>query len=437
MLLMGGVLFSGVLGTQATLIGVDNSIEVSGLKVESASLSNTIYVMTLKNIKTTPLSFYVIVESTYDGINSDVYSIIKMVPASLAASEMNEFRVNLKCNIYCNADGSYRPGSYRAYADFWMLAQSQPAICQTSPYDFQCGYLQISPPVSTAFTVEPPPAQIYFKVQSCYQAFIEAGNVFCTEGVPIAEASTTPKSGSSSVISGTTIKFNATNVKEKSKFVKWVKGDGCSNIENCKTVESTNNPYSSIVYGNQIYTAMFDKIIPPPVVIKPKLTITITNPTSCTSNPVPGVYEKNLDDKLTIAITPAKNVTSNDGKSVLVSGITGYTIMKYGSPIPDITTFPFDNPMVVGTKLAVTTKEITMDKDTEVLISCGSATVLITEIGQKIPPSKDPSGGFGGGFGTISGGFGTIRLAGIGLMIGGVISTGAGIILGGRKGARI
>jgi hypothetical protein len=374
------------------LIGVENSLEISNLKVQGASTAGTTYTMTIKNLKSESISFFALVESTYKDIPQDVYAPLKMLPATIGASETREFSFDVKCRIFCASDGSYRSGHYQANANFWKLAQDQPVICQTDPWAFECGYVQIAPPVSTVFTVEPAAIQITFKAQACYQVFVSGGFVNCSEIVPTAEGSITP-SGTVSALSGSTQTFTATAIEGKSKFVKWIKADGCSSL-GCKTSESTINPFTSAVLQGQIYTAVFEKIIPPPQVAKPKLTIMITNPASCTSTPAPGVYEKNLNDKLTITMTPSANITSSDGKSVRVSGIIGYTIMKSNNPIPDTTTYDNDNLLMVGTKSAKTTKEITMDVDTEVILSCVSTDVLDgrkppTQI---LPPGMVPTG---------------------------------------------
>ena len=406
--------------TQASVIGVENSLEVSNLRVSGASA--TTLSMSIKNLKSEPITFFTLVEVSFENIPEDVRSPIKMIQSVIQGSATGEFVYDIKCRIFCNADGSYRPGTYRAYANFWKLAVSQPVICSTDPFSFECSYLQIAPPASIPFTVKDPAVQISFKVQGCYQVAISGGFVLCTDIVPSSEGSITP-SGTATAVAGTAITFTATPVEGKSKFTKWIKADGCFS-EVCKISDITQSSFESEVQNGQIYTAVFEKIVQIP---KPKLDIQITKPESCSSNPSFGVYVKELNEKLTITLTPAQNITSSDGKSTHVSAIIGYTITKANSPIPDTVTFAPDNTFVLGSKTAKTTKEITMDADTTVIISCGASDVLKNPNGDPVKPPPPP--------GTIPP-LGNLSVFGVPLLIGGAALAGVGLFVGGRKEGR-
>ena len=368
-------LLSTPFGAQASIIGVENSLETSNPKVDGARSSTPIYSITAKNIKPNPISFFALVEVTYDGIENDVYLPITMIPQSIAANELKELRLNIKCRIFCNTDGSYRAGIYRVSASFWKLAVSQPVICQTDPSSWECGYIQIAPTVSSAFTVSPAPTSITIKTQACYAVSTTGGFVNCDKPVPLEEGKIEPL-GTLTFTAGQSVIFTATKITS-AKFVKWIRGDGCTDALNCKTSESTQNPFTSSVQNNEVYTAIFQR--------QPPLTIKVSNPASCTTTPAPGVYEKAPIDKVIITMTPLANVTSTDGLSVSVNSIIGYSIAKPGLVLETIT-FPPDHPFIPGTKTAKTTREITVDVDTLVLVLCTPSSVITN----RAPPEKNP-----------------------------------------------
>lgn len=416
-LLATGTVFTFIVPNlpQAQLVGVENQLEISSLRIEGGNTNNPSYSMTIKNLKDSSLSFTTLLEVTYDGITTDVYVPLTLLPLSIGGSESKEFKLSLKCKIYCNADGTYRSGIYRAFATFWKPSTETP-ICSTDPYAFECHYIQVAPPVSTTFTVVPPATQITFKTQACYQVSIQGGFVNCDVQVPSGEGSVSP-TGTQTSVSGSTVTFTATAVEGKSKFTKWIKGDGCTNIINCKTTESIQNTFTSSVLESQIYTAVFEKIIPPPEPIKPIFTLTLTDPTACVTNPLAGVYTKTLNEKITIQITPSKSITLNE-KSQVVFTITSYTIQKSNSPVPDVTNFNDGDPLYIGTKSNQVTKEITLDADTTVIISCVKNTIVD---GNK-PPDVIPGVSREG-----------LAVVGIPLMLFGGAITAVSFFIGGRK----
>lgn len=410
-------LISPFLLTQASVIGVENSIEVSNLRVENKETATPTYSMSIKNIKTSAISFFALVEVTYDAIANDVYVPMKLLSSSIGASASGEFKYDIKCRIFCNTDGSYRPGTYRAFVSFWKLADSQPAICTTDPSNWECGYIQIAPSISTPFTVNPPTSKIEFKVQSCYQVKIESGFVVCLSEVTASEGSTNPSGTITSALAGSTVTFTATPIQDKSKFLKWIKADGCI-AETCKVSENTQNPLSSQVQNGQIYTAVFERIPP-----KPKLSIFISNPESCSSVPAMGIYEKARNETLTITITPAKDIPSTDPASGITSVhksvIVEYTIWKFGNPFPDRNKLPPESSLVLGSTVPVTTKQITMDVDTSVGIACITTDV----IDDKKAPTNTSDDKKAPSFGVLQ----------IGAIATGITMLGVGLFMGGRK----
>ena len=419
--LIGGVvllafgLISPFAFPQASLIGVENSLEISNTQVKNPTTASPTYSMSIKNLKTTSFNFITLVEVTFQGLDVDVYKPITMISNSIQASETKAFEYSIKCVIYCNLDGTYRSGIYTAKAKFWQLAESQPAVCQADPLSWECNYIQVAPPIQTDFAVNPP-TQATVKILACYQYLVDSP-FNCFESVPAGEGSVTP-SGSITDTSGSSKTFTATEVAEKSKFAKWIIHGG---IVGGKYTETTTNPLTSEIQYNQIYVAIFTKL----TVVKPKLSISVTNPTACITTPEAGVHEKNLNDKVTITMTPQANITSQDGKSTHVFAIIGYSITKANSPVPDVVNFTPDNTFVVGSKTAKTTKEITMDVDTTVIVSCGGSDVLKNPNGDPVKPP---------GTGLKLPGLPSFGLAQIVAIAGGITMLGVGAFMsGGRK----
>lgn len=430
-LLAGSVVTTAVFGTQASVIGVDNFLQVQSVKVNDPQGATSVSV-SVKNTRTSSVSFFAIKTVYYMDIPDDVYLPFTLDSQTIAASETKTITLQLPCKyvtLKCNSNGSYKTGYYTVELSFWMLATSQPAKCATEPLAFECGYVQISPKVFANFNWVPPPPppppapapSIKITVLACYE-WISGIPQFCAMNADGYGALTTPSFGLHTYTSLQDVTFTATPVKDKNTFVKWIASDG---ISEGKFTESTQNPFTAKIQDNAVYVALFKRVS---LIDKPKLAIMVTKPESCTTTPTTGVYEKTLGDKLTITMTPAKNLTSTDGKSTSVSAIIGYTIQKSNSPIPDSTYFKLDNPMVLGSMTEKTTKEITMDVDTTVIVSCGSSTTFKFPDGEKPAPKPGPIGGLPG-VPSVGG----LQILPLGLGVAGAISLFGSFFMG-RKG---